>query len=284
MSPLGGGDEPHASGLHPARRQLVRTRPGGPHRAHPARPWPGRDAPDREHRQDPPAAHRRRTPRRRGGRGGPPPPAPPTTVDPVADSGLWQHLAVDSLPVTDAARLVAAVSDNVATNVLIELIGLDSVAETASDLGLTHTALLDIVRDQRTHEDPPALSTGNAAELARLCRDIEQGRALSPAASEQVRDWLSVNTDLSMVAAAFGLDPLAHVDTDRALRLWNKTGTNVGVRCDVGVMRHAARDDTEPVAYAVLARWQPDDTTDRTRDDVLATMREVGALVRAALP
>jgi beta-lactamase class A len=207
-----------------------------------------------------------------------------TTVDPVADSGLWQHLAVDSLPVTDAARLVAAVSDNVATNVLIELIGLDSVAETASNLGLTHTALLDIVRDQRTHEDPPALSTGNAAELARLCRDIEQGRALSPAASEQVRDWLSVNTDLSMVAAAFGLDPLAHVDTDRALRLWNKTGTNVGVRCDVGVMRHAARDDTEPVAYAVLARWQPDDTTDRTRDDVLATMREVGALVRAALP
>ena len=206
-----------------------------------------------------------------------------TAVEPVADSGLWQHLAVDELSVADAARLVAAVSDNLATNVLIELVGLDTVAETASDLGLTRTALLDIVRDERTSEHPPALSTGNAAEVARLCRDVEQGRALSPAASEQVRDWLRVNADLSMVASAFGLDPLAHVDPDRALQLWNKTGTNVGVRCDVGVLGDAARDDTEAVAYAVLARWDPDDAADRVRDDVLATMRDVGGLVRAAL-
>jgi beta-lactamase class A len=206
-----------------------------------------------------------------------------TVVEPVADSGLWQHLAVDELQVADVARLVAAVSDNLATNVLIELVGLDSVVETASALGLTRTALLDIVRDERTQEHPPALSTGNAAELARLCRDIEHGRALSPAASKQVRDWLRFNTDLSMVASAFGLDPLAHVDPDRALQLWNKTGTNVGVRCDVGVLRDAVREDTEAVAYAVLARWQPDDAADRVRDDVLTTMREVGELVRAAL-
>lgn len=206
-----------------------------------------------------------------------------TAVEPVADSGLWQHLAVDELPIADAARLVAAASDNLATNVLVELVGLDSVAETASALGLTHTGLLDIVRDVRTSEHPPAMSAGNAAELVRLCRDIEQDRALSPAASTQVRAWLRLNTDLSMVASAFGLDPLAHIDPDRDLQAWNKTGTNTGVRCDVGVLRNAARDDTEAVAYSVLARWQPDAAADRVRDDVLATMREVGELVRAAV-
>ncbi len=206
-----------------------------------------------------------------------------SAVEPVADSGLWQHLTVEELPVADVARLVAAVSDNLATNVLIDLVGLDNVAETATGLGLTHTALLDIVRDDRTSQHPPALSTGNAAEVVRLCRDIELGRALSPAASQQVRTWLRVNTDLSMTASAFGLDPLAHVDPERALQLWNKTGTNIGVRCDVGVLSDAGRDDTEAVAYAVLAHWRPDEEADPVRDDVLATMREVGALVRAAL-
>src|SRR5688500_11044511 len=40
-------------------------------------------------------------------------------VPPVADSGLWQHLSTDVLPLVDVARLVGAVSDNLATNVLL---------------------------------------------------------------------------------------------------------------------------------------------------------------------
>src|SRR5688500_20328707 len=34
-----------------------------------------------------------------------------TEADAVADSGLWQHLAVDTLPAGDLAALVGAVSD-----------------------------------------------------------------------------------------------------------------------------------------------------------------------------
>ena len=47
---------------------------------------------------------------------------------PVADSGLWHLMAVDALPVEDVALLVGAVSDNWATNVLVERLGLDAVA------------------------------------------------------------------------------------------------------------------------------------------------------------
>lgn len=200
---------------------------------------------------------------------------------PVADSGLWQHLTVDELPLADVARLVGSVSDNLATNALIDLVGLDAVDGLARTLGLTHTRLHDIVRDERTPDDPPALSTGNAAELVRLCRDIQLGRAVSVSASALVRDWLCLNTDLSMVAAAFGLDPLAHTDPDRGVQLWNKTGTNVGVRCDVGVLSSAA--DAEPVAYAVLAGWTPSDVGDPVRDSVLDSMNAIGRLVRDAL-
>ena len=52
--------------------------------------------------------------------------------------------------------------------------------------------------------------------------------------SRRLRRWLSANTDLSMVASAFCLDPLAHFEPDRGIMLVNKTGTNAGVRADAG--------------------------------------------------
>src|SRR6185437_9772852 len=45
-------------------------------------------------------------------------------TDAVGDSGIWQHLAVPSLPLADLAALVGAASDNLATNVLLRRIGL----------------------------------------------------------------------------------------------------------------------------------------------------------------
>ncbi len=119
---------------------------------------------------------------------------------PVADSGLWQHLRMSTLPIEDLAVLVASVSDNLATNVLLRRVGLDAVAARAVALGMTATALHDEVRDLRTADDPPRLASGSPAELSLLMTRLPR-RAL---------DWLATGVDLSMVASAFGLDPLAH--------------------------------------------------------------------------
>jgi beta-lactamase class A len=196
---------------------------------------------------------------------------------PVADSGLWQHLRADELTLIDACVLVASVSDNMATNALIELVGLPAVGQTGERLGMRSTALHDIVRDERTALDPPALSSGTARELMALCTLLHRGQALSPEASGQVVAWLRLNTDLSMVASGCGLDPLAHVENDRGLQIWNKTGTNEGVRCDVGVVAGPAAT----VGYAVLANWTAPAPHDLTRDQVLASMRGIGELIRA---
>lgn len=185
-------------------------------------------------------------------------------VAPVADSGLWQHLRIDVLPLADVAALVAGVSDNLATNVLLDRVGLDAAQDVARELGLVHAALHDQVRDHRGPEHPPTLSTGTAAELAQLVRRLP-GRVL---------DWLSAGTDLSMVAAALGLDPLAHVGPDRGLRLVNKTGTDEGVRADVGRVSGPAGE----LVYAVLAEWERDDDC---RDEVLQGMREIGLRLRS---
>ena len=63
-----------------------------------------------------------------------------TPAESVADSGLWQHLSTDSLTVCDAAVLVAAVSDNLATNVLLRHVGLAAMDEVAQALGLNLNA------------------------------------------------------------------------------------------------------------------------------------------------
>jgi beta-lactamase class A len=194
-----------------------------------------------------------------------------TAEDAVADSGLWQHLATDTLSAADCAALIGAVSDNLATNVLLRRVGLVSVTERGRTIGLSRTALLDRVRDVRRPSDPPALSVGTARELAELIVMLHHGQVRSRAVSRQVLDWLALDTDTSMVAGALGLDPLAHTDPDRGMSLAHKTGTSTGIRADVGL----AGGPAGSVAYAVLATFH-----DRDRDRVLADMFRVGERVR----
>jgi beta-lactamase class A len=194
------------------------------------------------------------------------------TVERVADSGLLRHLDATRVSVIDLCRFVGAVSDNLATNALIQRVGLARVGAMTQRLGIVRCALNDIVRDVRGLSDPPFLSSGAADELERLMRLLRAGEVVSPAVSAQLIDVLRLNTDLSMVAAAFSLDPLAHVGDDLGIRLFNKTGTQTGTRADVGCVEAGERVAT----YAVVARF--DDSTE-ARAGVLAAMRDVGAAV-----
>ena len=200
------------------------------------------------------------------------------TEESVADSGIWHTLDADTMTIDDACRLIGAVSDNLATNVLIGRIGLEAVADTAQGLGYTRSALLDRIRLKRLPEHPPTLSRGAAGELADLFVRLGQGTVISEAVSARVLDWIGLNADLSMVAAAFGLDPLAHVEPDCGITLRNKTGTISTARIDVGIVGNSHRR----LAYAVLANWG-DDAPAGTRDDVLAAMEAIGKWLRLIL-
>jgi len=96
---------------------------------------------------------------------------------------------------------------------------------------------------------------------------------VTPGASQQVAGWLALDADTSMVAGGLGLDPLAH--TSGPIRLFHKTGTDDGVRADVG---HVS-GPSGSCSYAVLAHW---DEGDRTID-VLTAMHGIGSLVRAVV-
>ena len=193
-----------------------------------------------------------------------------TPRDSVGDSGIWQHLQAPSLPVADLASLVGATSDNLATNVLLRQVGLDAVRARTESLGLLRTALLDLVRDSRGPDDAPQLSVGSTAELSWLFAALARGEIVDTLTSSRVLGWLSLNSDLSMVASAFGLDPLSHRGADHGVLLVNKTGTDTGVRSEAGVLR----GPRAAVAYAASVQFNDSGLAARLR--VLDALRTVG--------
>lgn len=210
-------------------------------------------------------------------------PASPIRRDPsvrVADSGLWHHLAQEELPLADVCVLVGAVSDNWATNALVQIVGLDAVAARASLLDCARSGLHDRVRDERSDSDPPILSSGTARELAEVARRIHAAAegvptpGISGDAARLVQGWLLTGVDLSLVAAPLRMDPLAH--TEGRVRLWSKTGSDDGVRADMGVAW--SRDDA--AAYAALATWEPGDDIG---DEPFERMHAVGRALAARM-
>jgi beta-lactamase class A len=190
--------------------------------------------------------------------------------DAVGSAGVWQHLAVPSLPIADLAALVGATSDNLATNVLLRRIGLEAVSARTEQLGLTRTALLDLVRDHRGPDDAPQLSVGSASELTWLFGALARGEIVDREVSRRVVQWLSLNADLTLVAGAFGLDPFAHRGADHGILVVNTTGHDAGVRSEVGVLRGPRAG----VAYAVSMYF--DDSALPARLRVVDGMRTLG--------
>ncbi|MDL9979453.1 serine hydrolase [Microbacterium candidum] len=157
-------------------------------------------------------------------------------LEPVEVGGVWQHLKAPALPLVDLAVLAAATGDAIATNALIERVGLPAVRSRIESMGLSRAALLDRFRDHRGPDDAPHFALGSAEELAAMFASLVNSEAISAGVSAQVAEWLSLNHDLSLVASATGLDPFAHENDDHGLLFINKTGRDDGVRVEAGVL------------------------------------------------
>jgi len=195
----------------------------------------------------------------------------------VADSGIWQYLRVDKLSTHDLCVLIATVSDNIATNVLLKRVGFQRLRELSGALGLIETVLLDYVRDYRGPDDLWTFSTGSAAELSHFMNQIARKELISQTVSEQLGRWLSTGVDLSMVASAFGFDPLAHSESERGFYIRNKTGTDTRITADVGTVGQGSTW----LSYAVIANWEAVDPS--LRDTALAAMSSIGKTLRNIL-
>lgn len=144
----------------------------------------------------------------------------------VAGSGVLRHLAVVAdLTLRDLATLAIIVSDNTATNRLIERVGLDRVGERLRDWGCDGTRL------SRAMFDTEATRQGRdnrivPREIAGLLLRLLRGECGSRAASDAVLAVLERTQD----------DALLRRYLPAGARVAHKTGSLDTVRNDAGIL------------------------------------------------
>ena len=184
-----------------------------------------------------------------------------SSVDDVTMAGVWRNLRAPALPLVDLAVLAATAGDPMAVNALLAHVRHDRVNDRLQALGLTQTALLDRVRDERGPDDAPHVAVGTTRELTRLFAALVNSTAVDVAVSAQVSEWLSLNHDLSLVAASTGLDPFAHDHDAHGLLFINKTGREPGVRAEAGVLA----GPRSGISYAMIVCFDDLSITHRLR-------------------
>jgi beta-lactamase class A len=105
----------------------------------------------------------------------------------VLGSGVLVHMTPGAeMTVRDAATLMIIISDNVATNMMIDLVGLDAINGTMRGLGLQQTTIFQRLGDRAAGLDARKMSVSTAREMARLLELIARHEAVSDDASEDM--------------------------------------------------------------------------------------------------
>src|SRR6266404_4444521 len=147
-------------------------------------------------------------------------------ADLVQDSDIMGGLTpgITQITLRDLATMMLAVSDNSATNVLIERVGMENVNALMESLGLAHTRLRRKMMDLKAAgEGRENIST--PAEMMALLEALYRGKVLNP---EMTTDFFKM---LSTHKASF-----IPRDLPEGLKIANKPGELEGVRNDSGVV------------------------------------------------
>jgi len=143
----------------------------------------------------------------------------------VGGSGVLQEFGdhTSQLSIYDLCVLMIVLSDNTATNMLIDLVGMDNINQTMASLGLKQTRvqrkMIDIAASGRGHEN---LST--PAEATRIMEILYRGEFLNRAVCDEILEILKkpkrggINAGLpSDIPVAFKPGGIAGVSTEWAI-------------------------------------------------------------------
>lgn len=159
--------------------------------------------------------------------------------------GVLYDTGTPALSLRDHAVLMIVLSDNTATNVLIDRLGMPVIGARLSSLGLADTRLrrrmIDAAAARRGDEN-----VSSAADLVRLMQVIHDGQGLRP---ESHRDMLAL-LQKEKVPGAPMTDALP-VGVVAA----SKPGDLEGVRAAAGIVYAENR----PYAFVALANWLADE-------------------------
>jgi beta-lactamase class A len=165
--------------------------------------------------------------------------------DGVGTEGILQAMSAGVSRITnhDLALLMVSLSDNSATNVLIDRVGMDNVNAWLAQVGLERTRLrrhmLDVKAAQEGREN-----TATPRELVTMLRAIHEGKVFGKATTEDFIKMLSTQKS-SYIPRLLPVD----------LTIANKPGSLDAVRNDAGIVFVPGR----PFAIAVMTTFARDE-------------------------
>ncbi len=176
----------------------------------------------------------------------------------VSGSGVLNHHFSDgaTFPLRDAVRLMIAVSDNTATNLVLEQTGIRPVNERMAKLGLAETRInAQVFRGSTTSVDPDrtkkyGLGSTTARDMVLLLALLQEEKLVSPEACREMIAHLRACDDNAMFERFLPASVL----------LAHKTGAVSNARTEAGIMVLPSG----PVALCVLTnenddkRWSVD--------------------------
>ena len=147
----------------------------------------------------------------------------------VGGSGVLTQLTAPAMPLRDYAILMVVLSDNTATNLLIDAVGMENVTRRMNALGmktlLLRRKMIDAEAARRGDEN-----VGTPNDVARLLTAIYRSEGLTKASSDAIIEILRKPKASALRDGVPGNVPVA-----------NKTGTLEGVAADAGIVYLADR-------------------------------------------
>src|SRR5262245_57700916 len=175
----------------------------------------------------------------------------PAAGERVAGGGILKQLEVEDLSLRDAIELAITLSDNVATNILVDRIGTAAVNAYLEGLGLEHTRLLGPVDFRSiTHDLRGGIGTSTPREQTRLLTGLARGEILTKDLAEYLVGVLRRQHYQDQIPRWLPWNPYAQYrGVEQPLTVANKTGELDGIRADAGLLQHSG---TGTVALAVF--------------------------------
>jgi len=179
-------------------------------------------------------------------------------ADLIGGSGVLQHLSPGlTMPVRDWAFLMMNVSDNLATNVLIDHIGLKNVQSWLSDAGYLEVQLHRKIDFGALAQDQKDLGTATPRDLTRMMAAVFNRELVSPAAcDEMMRMMDKVGAD--RVGRYLPFNPFGEDEPEqKKLHLAGKTGSLVGTRAQTAAVWRGEGEMRRGFVITVMTEGSP---------------------------
>ncbi len=179
-------------------------------------------------------------------------------ADIIGGSGITQFLTPGlTLPIRDWAFLMMSVSDNTATNILIDQVELDYVADWLEEYHFPGIALRHKIDFAALDQDVNHLGTATPRGLNQLMTAVFQQTILTPeACTEMLRMMHKVGAD--RMGRYLPFDPYGDdLPDDEKLHLAGKTGSLKGCRVQTAVIWQGAGETQRGFSITVMTDGNP---------------------------